>query len=203
MKKWRTVILGILGIFFVLGLIIGRFIINNGYNKIVLRDINLLDWAFIICAAIAIIFMTYDLVKVQMDRKKFGNIDVYIKNYRSKGYKIVSVMMIVFSVIDIIICFITPSVMRVSMLFMMLFLCLFWLNRQFQRSGINKIGMYFWGTFFTWDKIQIYKNTGIDLIEVTVIQKMLGGKYDNVLYLKVSPDIINDVLGLFKENIVV
>ena len=202
MQKWRAVLLGIMGICFVLGLLIGWFFINNGYNKIVLVDINLLDWIMIIFALIAIICMTYDLVKVQMDRKKFGTIDEYIKNDRSKGPKIVSVMMIVFSVFTLIIYFINPSIMMVSMLIMMLFLSLFWLNRQFQRNGINKIGMYFWGTLFTWDKIKTYKNAGIDQIEVTVSQKMLGGKYDNILYLKVAPDKIHDVLELFNKNIV-
>ncbi len=93
----ESVLLGILGICFVSGLLISWFFIKNGYNKIELGDINLFDWVMIIFAVIAIICVIYDLLNVQMDRMKFGAIEEYIKNDKSRAPKIVSLNIIFIS----------------------------------------------------------------------------------------------------------
>lgn len=201
MQKHKSVVFFFL-LFAVLGFVFGTIFTDGEIASIRISKITALDLFEMVCLCIVSICVVFDFVKIDKDKKKFGQIKNNIKNLYITRTRLGAIILACVVIFEVIIFAFNPTLIIFLLTLMAAEFAVWFFYRNTQRNGVNENGILFWGVYYPWEKIKSYTIEASDHFSVVVSQKVFEKKYDEKLRFKVSSIEYSDVSNLIKESVI-
>jgi len=180
MQKWRKVLLVSIFIMAIIGGLIGFAMAKSGIGKEkVLANIDMFGIFMLILLIIIVICMIVDIHGIYKSKKQFGTAKFKVIIKTRKRLRNI----LIFLVLDTIFVFgmflNSPDMHTLPSCFMILILTLMQGLHYRVENGIGENGVLHYGQYHDWNDVKSYEIRDETLLEMNVLGKSCGFKYNN------------------------
>lgn len=180
MQKWREILLVITFIMAIIGGLIGFFMAKYGIRKMkVLVNIDMLIIFMLILLMIMVICVIVDIYRIYKSKKQFGTAKFKVMMKTRKRLRNVLIFLVLDTIFIFGIFLDSPDMHSLSLCFIMLLLTLMQGLHYRVGNGIGENGVLHYGVYHSWNDVKSYEIGDETLLEMNVISKSCGFKYNN------------------------
>ncbi|WP_297423054.1 DUF5673 domain-containing protein [Clostridium sp.] len=180
MQKWRKALIIFTLVMAIIGGLIGFAMGKTGLGKVkILGNLDVFSIFMFSLLVFMVGCLAFDIYKIHQGKKKFGNIKFEVTLKTRKRLRNVLIFFIVDTIFEFILFFTSIDMHILPACFMILLLTLMWTIHYITGDGISENGILHWGMYHSWSDIKSYKVENETLLEMNVLSKTFGFKYNN------------------------
>jgi hypothetical protein len=149
---------------------------------------------------VVIVCLFIDILGIRKNKNKFGTALYQVEMKTKKRFRFVLIFIFIITIFEFVNYFIAADIHLLPLCFMALAASvMFWIH-NIVRNGINENGIMYWGGFHGWQDIKSYKIENDKILELDVIGKVFGIKYNNKVQLCINFNDKEDIEKLLVEK---
>lgn len=202
MQKWRKALFVVFFIMIIIGVIIGFAMGKSGVGKVkVLGNLDVFSIFMFSLLAFMIGCVVFDIYTIHKGKKQFGNTKFKVTLKTRKRLRNVLIFFILDTIFEFILFFTSIDMHILPVCFMILLLTLMWGIHYIAGDGISENGILHWGTYHSWSDIKSYKIETGTLLEMNILSKSFGIKYNNEIKFNFNSELKDDIESFLAERL--
>jgi hypothetical protein len=180
MQKWKKAALAFILVMAIIGGLIGAAMGKSGVGRMkILGELDVLSIFMLSLLVFMVDCLVLDIFKILQGKKKFRSLKFEVTLKTRKSLRNVLILFILGTIFGFILFFTSIDMHMLPVCFMAFILTLMLAIHYIVGDGISENGILYLGTYHNWSEITSYKVENEVLLEMNLLSRVLGFKYNN------------------------
>ena len=202
MQKWRKVLIAVLFVMSIIGGVIGFVMAKSGIGKLnIWADVDVFTLFMLILLVIAFIGIIIDVYGMHKSKIKFGYAKFELMIKTRKRLRNIFIFLII-DTIFVLGLFLDSPTMHMFPMVVIILIQTFMHGIHYKvNNGISENGILHWGIYHNWNDVKSYKIENETLLEMNVLSKVFGFKYNNEIKFNFDRELKDDIESFLSERV--